>query len=159
MYYDTAILNGWIIDGMGNPGFSANVYLNTNRIARISRLRHQADTIIDAKGLVVAPGFIDIHQHSDFSLFTNPGCLSFVHQGVTTASVGNCGLALAPLGDDHIAEIKHYNREFTFGYSIPYWWRRFEEYLEVLKQTPVGINLWPQVGHCTLRAAVMGYTA
>lgn len=159
MHYDVAILNGRIIDGMGNPSFTANVYLNTNQIALISRRPYKADTVIEAKGLVVVPGFIDIHQHSDFSVFANTGCLSFVHQGVTTASIGNCGLALAPLGDDYVAEIKHYNRAFTFGYVIPYTWRSFEEYLDVLNQTRVGLNLWPQVGHCTLRAAVMGYVA
>ena len=157
MSFDIAIMNGLLIDGAGNPGFKANVYIDDGRISRISRLELRADNLIDAVGLVVAPGFIDIHQHSDQTMFGNPRCENYIHQGVTTASVGNCGLSMSPLGDKHKKEIIRYNEAFTFGSEVPYDWNSFGEYLDKLGKIPLGLNIWPQIGHCTLRAAVMGF--
>jgi len=156
--FDLAIGNGLIIDGAGNPVFKGNIYINNGRISKISRTElGQADKVIDASELVVAPGFIDIHQHSDQTLFGNPRCESYIHQGVTTACVGNCGLSMAPLSDKYRKEIIRYNEAFTFGTNVPYDWNNFGEYLDRLEDVPLGLNLWPQVGHCTLRASVMGY--
>jgi len=158
MGFDIVIRNGLVIDGAGNPGFKANVYIDDGKISKISRTAlGEADNIIDAAGLVVAPGFIDIHQHSDHTLFAGPRCESFIHQGVTTASVGNCGLSMAPLGDEYKKDIIRYNEAFTFGSYVPYDWSSFGEYLDKLEATPLGLNIWPQIGHCTLRASVMGF--
>lgn len=116
MVFDILIRNGLIIDGTGNSGFRANVYINNGTISKISRLNiGETDNIIDATGLVVSPGFIDIHQHSDHTLFAGSKCGSYIHQGVTTASVGNCGLSLAPLSDEHRNEIMKYYEAFTFN--------------------------------------------
>ena len=158
MGFDVAIRNGLIIDGAGNPGFKGNIYISEGRIAKVSRIElGGADTVIDATKLVAAPGFVDIHQHSDLTLFANSRCESYIHQGVTTASVGNCGLSLAPLGDKYRKDIARYNEAFTFGADVPYDWDSFGEYLSRLDRMPLGLNMWPQIGHCTLRASVMGY--
>lgn len=160
MVFDLVIKNGFVVDGSGNPGFKANVYVNEGRISMVNRTElGKGDKIIDASGLVVAPGFIDIHQHSDHTLFVGPRCESYIHQGVTTAGMGNCGLSLAPLGDEYQDEISRYNESFTLGLRFPYDWNSFGEYLERLESTALGLNIWPQVGHCTLRAAVMGFEA
>ena len=160
MKFDLLIKNGTVFDGSGNPGFHSNVYVNEGKIAKITKLDvGKADETIDAKGLVVAPGFIDIHQHSDFTLFDVPKCDSYIHQGVTTVSVGNCGLSLAPISDEYKEGLRRYNEAFTMGFKIPYDWHSFGEYLESLHKVEPGVNVWPQIGHCTLRAAVMGYEA
>ncbi|KON29568.1 hypothetical protein AC480_02940 [miscellaneous Crenarchaeota group archaeon SMTZ1-55] len=159
MVYDLAVINGQVVDGAGNPGYQANIYVEDGRISKICRTKLGAETVLDAKGLIVAPGFIDIHQHSDYTVFANPSCDSYIHQGVTTANVGNCGLSLAPLTDEHRDDIIKFNEAFTFGMTVPYDWTSFPEYLDKLDSISLGLNLWPQVGHCTLRAAVMGYEA
>jgi N-acyl-D-amino-acid deacylase len=160
MTYDLIIKNGTVFDGSGNPGFKSNIYINDGKIERISRLNlGNADEKIDATDLVVSPGFIDIHQHSDYTIFGVPKCDSYIHQGVTTVTVGHCGLTLAPISDEYKEDIKRYNDAFTIDFDIPYNWRSFGEYLEAVKKIQPGINLWPQIGHCTLRAAVMGYEA
>jgi len=160
MNFDLVIKNGIISDGSGNPSFKSDIYVNDGKIAKITRLNvGKADEIIDAKGFVVTPGFIDIHQHSDFTLFGCPKCDSYIHQGVTTISIGNCGLSPAPLSDDYKEDLKLYYESFTLGLDMPYKWHSFGGFLEELEKAKPGVNVWPQVGHCSLRAAVMGFDA
>jgi len=160
MNFDLMIRNGIIFDGSGNPGFKSDIYVSDGKIVKITRLNvEKADEIIDAKGFVVAPGFIDIHQHSDFTLFGCPKCDSYIHQGVTTISVGNCGLSPAPLSDEYKEDLKRYYESFTIGLNMPYSWNSFGEFLDELENLKPGINIWPQIGHCSLRAAVMGFDA
>ena len=97
---DLIIKNGKIIDGSGNPWFNRDLGISGGRIKNIGNLSTEESTsFIDAKGLVVAPGFIDMHSHSDFSLLVNPRAESKVRQGVTTDVIGNCGISGAPLDD------------------------------------------------------------
>lgn len=92
--FDVLIRNGLVVDGSGREGFVADVGLRGDRIARIGDLSDStAGRVIDASGLVVAPGFIDIHNHSDFTLLAEPGCESMIHQGVTTMVLGEGGSA------------------------------------------------------------------
>ena len=157
--FDLIVKNGLVFDGSGNPGFRADVAIDDDKIVEIGRSKlGQADRIIEAKGLVVAPGFIDMHQHSDHTLFKVPRCDSFIHQGVTTIGVGNCGLSLSPISDEHEKEVARFYEAFTFG-PMSYSWRTFGEYLDRLEESEPGINIWPQVGHGTIRAAVMGFDA
>ncbi len=88
--YDLLIRGGRVIDGTGNPAFFADVAVNQGRIAGIGRLTGEAKTIIEAAGLIVAPGFIDVHTHAD-DIAQNPRAENFVHMGVTTIVAGNCG--------------------------------------------------------------------
>src|SRR5688572_27119526 len=90
--FDTIIRRGRIVDGTGAPWFPGDVGLIGRRIGAVGRLDGAvARTEIDASGLVVAPGFVDIHEHSDFTLLADPRAASAVHQGVTTVVPGNCG--------------------------------------------------------------------
>ena len=94
---DILIRGGQVIDGTGAPGRAADVAIRAGRITAIEANRGEsADRVIDADGCVVAPGFIDIHTHSDFTLPLNPKAESKIRQGVTTEVVGNCGFSVAP---------------------------------------------------------------
>src|SRR3954468_20939851 len=98
MNFDLLIRDGLIIDGSGSPGFRADVGINGNAIAAVAPALHGTGfTTIDADGLAVAPGFIDIKTHSDFTLPINPKAESKVRQGVTTEIVGHCGFSVAPV--------------------------------------------------------------
>ena len=96
--YDILIRNGRIVDGTGNPSYHADLALTGNRVAALGKLTGKtAKRTIDATGLVVAPGFIDIHNHSDYSLLRDGNAQSFIRQGVTTMIFGEGGSA-APSG-------------------------------------------------------------
>src|ERR1043166_8349269 len=88
--YDLILRNGRIVDGTGNPAYFADVGLKRGRLARIGRIAGQARTEIEARGLIVAPGFIDVHTHAD-ELAEQPEAENFLRMGVTTIVAGNCG--------------------------------------------------------------------
>ena len=105
--YTLRIVNGTITDGSGKAPFQANVYIEGDRIARISPALYPAKQEIAASGLTVAPGFIDIHTHSDMSPYCAPGFESYIHQGVTTTISGNCGGSFVPhKAEDHDRKVK-----------------------------------------------------
>jgi N-acyl-D-amino-acid deacylase len=98
MNYDLVIQGGFIVDGSGCQAFRADVGISNSKIARIGSIDPENGTsLIEAQGHVLAPGFIDIHSHSDITLIVNPKAESKVRQGVTTEVVGNCGGSAAPL--------------------------------------------------------------
>jgi N-acyl-D-amino-acid deacylase len=155
---DIAIRGGTIVDGTGKPRFQADVGIESGRIVKVSRVESlDASRTIDAKGLVVAPGFIDIHTHSDFALLLNRKAESAVRQGITTSLLGACGRTCAPVSEK--------NKEFLFkdiiGYDsrIPVTWSSFDEYLDELENGGVAQNVGALVGHNAVRIAVMGYDA
>lgn len=90
--YDIVFKNGRVVDGTGNPWFRADVAVAEGKIAAVGRhIGDEAERVIDASGLVVAPGFIDLHTHTDRSILTNKRATSTIMAGVTTEGVGNCG--------------------------------------------------------------------
>ena len=90
--FDILIKNGRVIDGSGNPWFKADVGIQNGKIDAVGNLAGEpADRVLDASGLVVTPGFIDPHSHTDGSIIKNKEALSSLQQGVTTEYVGNCG--------------------------------------------------------------------
>jgi N-acyl-D-aspartate/D-glutamate deacylase len=96
--YDLIIKEGLIVDGTNCPGSKGDVGILKDRIVFIGELpRDQGKKILSAEGKVVAPGFIDIHSHSDFTLLADPRAESKVYQGVTTELIGQCGVSAAPL--------------------------------------------------------------
>jgi N-acyl-D-amino-acid deacylase len=101
----TLIQNGTIIDGSGQPGYAANLVVEDARIASIGAtgVANGFDRIIDATGLIVAPGFIDTHSHSDLELLVNPYIEAKVRQGVTTELLGQDGISMAPLPKKYIS--------------------------------------------------------
>ncbi len=153
--FDLLILNGMIVDGTSNPWFYGDVGVVGEKISKVGNLkRYKAKKVIDAKGLIVSPGFIDIHSHSDFQAIVDFRCESKVRQGVTTEVVGNCGYSLAPLIGSVLEESRRTHLEI---YGVEAGWQSVEEYLQVLESSKPSINYATLVGHGTIRKSVMGY--
>jgi len=151
--FDIIIEHGTIIDGTGSPRYSGDVGIKGDQIAKIGDLGDaEAKRRIDATGLTISPGFIDIHTHSDFSLLVNGKAESQIHQGVTTEVVGNCGHSCAPCADK--ARLKAAILGYHPGTEIS--WETFDEYLSAMEAQELGVNVAAYVGHGTLRIAVMG---
>lgn len=152
--FDLLIQNGTIIDGSGSSAIMADIGVLDGKIAEIGHLDEaRADKKIDADGLYVAPGFIDLHSHSDFTLLLDGRAESFIRQGVTTEVIGNCGLSAAPLRQPD------YLKRNVFCYSEPFQatWSSLADYLHELNNTELGINVVPLVGHSAIRSFVMGF--
>jgi len=150
---DILIKNGVVVDGTGKPAFKADVGVAAGRIALVTQgIEQQAKRTIDARGLHLAPGFIDPHSHSDFTLLVDPKAESKIRQGVTTEVIGNCGSSAAPLlgaaVEEAQAEAKSVGLEIT--------WASMAEYLERLRRLGIAVNVVPLVGHNTVRGAIVG---
>ena len=153
MHYDILIKNGTVYDGSGSPGVGADVGINGNRIAAVApALEGTAVTTIDASGLAVSPGFIDIKTHSDFTLPINPKAESKVRQGVTTEIIGHCGFSVAPCLPGKVQLLKDYLSPSAPW--LPFRERTFGEYLETFPAAAVNAGML--VGHNTLRLMAMG---
>ena len=151
MGMDLAIIGGTLVDGSGKRRFEASVGVTDGKISRISDIKSdEADQVIDAKGLLISPGFIDMHSHSDAPLLVNPMAESKVRQGVTTEVTGNCGGSIAPLTD--LAREEALRRLKPLGLEVS--WSSFGEYLEMLERR-VALNVVAFVGHGTVRQCVM----
>ena len=150
---DVLIRGGYVVDGSGAAGREADVALRSGRIAAIEpRSSRPARRVIDARGHVVAPGFIDIHTHSDFTLPLNPRAESKIRQGVTTEVVGNCGFSVAPALPGRADMLREY-----LASSAP--WLPFQETTfaaYVAGFPPTSVNVILQVGHHTLRLMAAG---
>jgi N-acyl-D-amino-acid deacylase len=165
MSYDLVIKNGALIDGSGLPRYRADVGVRHGRVAAIGRIRERADAVIDADGLVVAPGFVDVHTHMDAQIFWDPlGTCSCWH-GITSVVMGNCGFTLAPCAasDKHLVVRNLERAEDISGAAmaagIEWRWTTFAEWLDCLESLPKGINYASYLGHSALRTYVMGERA
>jgi len=155
--FDIVLQNCVVIDGTGRRRFKADIGIQGKRIARIGRLRNEpADRRLDLKGLAVAPGFIDMHSHSDLSLLVNPRAESKVRQGVTTEVIGNCGASAAPLTGLVRDDIRNTWPEVRDG-GLRLNWSTMCEYLERIRRAGIALNIVPLVGHGNIRACVMGF--
>ena len=150
---DLVIRGGTVVDGTGATAYKADVGISGGRVQVIGDLASVESTpVLDATGLTVAPGFIDIHSHSDFTLLVDPRAQSSITQGVTTEVVGNCGHGCAPITDPEL---------FTgniYGYdpALEIDWRTTAEYLERLDSIVPAVNVVPLVPNGNLRIAAMG---
>ena len=157
--FDILIENGQVVDGSGVPRYRADVATKGDRIVEVGRLEGaEAETVIDASGCVVTPGFVDMHSHTDFTLPICPTADSLVHQGITTAVVGQCGASPVPL----LAETREQVIAMMESEEAPLpWdeWSTFGSYLDYLRQIGTSINVVPLVGQGMVRAAVMGFSA
>ncbi|HEU4793995.1 MAG TPA: amidohydrolase family protein, partial [Pyrinomonadaceae bacterium] len=126
--YDLLITNARIVDGSGNPWFRADVAIKSGRIVRIGRIApDEAGKVVDARGQIVAPGFIDVHTHVE-SIYNLPAAENFVRMGVTSLVTGNCGSSNTEVG----------------------------QYLGRIGETPLAVNLATLLGHGSVRRKVMG---
>jgi len=165
MGLDLLIRNGTIVDGSGSARYQGDVGVQGGRIVEIGRLRSAAERVIDADGLIVAPGFVDGHTHMDAQVAWDPiGSCSCWH-GVTTVIMGNCGFALAPCRPE---EREWFARCLTAVEDIPteamltgidWTWETFPEYLATVDRLPKAINYGAYIGHSALRMYVMGKRA
>jgi N-acyl-D-aspartate/D-glutamate deacylase len=152
--YDILIRGGTVYDGSGKAPDEADVAVGEGRIVDVGRLTGEAREVIDAKGLAVAPGFIDIHSHSDYTLLIDPRAMSAVAQGVTLEVIGNCGFGCAPIADPRLAA----NAIYGFDNSIPLTWQNIGGYLEKLEAARPAINVMTLMPNGQLRLATLGLT-
>jgi N-acyl-D-amino-acid deacylase len=153
---DVLIRGGLVIDGSGRPGEIGDILVRDGRIAAVGRpLPKDSAKMIDAEGLAVTPGFIDIKTHSDFTLPINPRAESKVRQGVTTEIIGHCGFSVAPVLPGKLELIRDYLS--ASAPWLPFREIGFPEYLDTFPATAVNAGML--VGHHTLRLNVMGMAA
>ncbi|HEY1385931.1 MAG TPA: D-aminoacylase [Dongiaceae bacterium] len=151
--YDLLIQGGDIVDGTGTPPLRADVAVRGDRIVAIEPiLAGQAREVIDARGQVVTPGFIDIKTHSDLTLPLYPRAESRVHQGITTELVGSCGFTAAPIPPGRLGVVASYLA--ALAPALPVQETSFAAYMDSFPTTSVNVAM--QVGHNTVRVAVMG---
>ena len=154
MAFDTLILGGTVVDGSGRARYPADVGISGGRIEAIGRLdRAEAARVIDAERLVVAPGFIDIHTHSDVTLLDDPGGESKAHQGVTTEVTGNCSYSPFPAGNAAPGDLQEI-MGFTMASETEWDWTTMDEWASRIDENGVGINVAAQLGQSALRIAV-----
>ncbi len=135
--YDLIIKNGTLVDGTGAPSYVCDIAISGKKIAQIAE-NLEGERIIDAKGLIVSPGFIDSHSHADDAMLEYPDMIEKIEQGITSSVAGQCGISIAPVRAEH-------DTYKTFG-----------EMAEAVKNIPMGANIMTFVGHGTIRKAVMG---
>ena len=148
------IKNGLLIDGSGSAGIKTDLGIIDDKITAIGDLsKASADRVIDAQGLVVAPGFIDIHTHTDTELLVDPRGVSKLVQGVTTEVSGNCGSSPFPLTEAERAED---SKRLYEKYGIEYTWTDINGFLQALEERHLSLNYATFTGHGTLRGNVVG---
>jgi N-acyl-D-aspartate/D-glutamate deacylase len=165
MGLDLLIRNGTIVDGSGAPRYQGDVAIRQGRIVEIGRIRSGAERVIDADGLIVAPGFVDGHTHMDAQVaWDRIGSCSCWH-GVTTVIMGNCGFALAPCRPEArewfarcLTAVEDIPTEAMLA-GIDWTWETFPEYLATVDRLPKAINYGAYIGHSALRMYVMGERA
>ena len=161
--FDAVIRGGIVIDGTRLPRYQADVGIKDGRIAQIGKLKsHQAKKVIDAGGLNVAPGFVDLHTHYDAQLFWDPYCTISSWHGVTSVVIGNCGFGFAPVQPDlRDRSMLTMTRTEAIPYAsmkagLPWDWVTYPEFLDSVERHPKGINMLPFVPMAPVMTWVMG---
>jgi N-acyl-D-amino-acid deacylase len=161
--FDLAIKDGMIVDGTRAPRFRGDLGIKNGRIAKIGRIQsHQAKKTIDASGLIVAPGFIDLHTHYDAQIFWDPYLTISGWHGITSVVIGNCGFGFAPV---HPKDVDRAMLTMVRTEAIPlrsmqaamkFDWESYPQFLNALDRQPKGVNLLPFVPMNPLLGYVMG---
>jgi len=151
--FDYFIKNGLVFDGSGSEPVETNIGVKDDRIVYIGNECFSAKEIFDAKGLIICPGFIDTHAHSEFTILADGRAEGKLSQGVTTEINGNCGLSAAPLYN----EARERREEDLKELGIKERWTTFREYFDILRNKGIAINFATLCGHGNIRASVIGY--
>ena len=155
---DTIIRGALILDGSGRPGRVGDVLLRRGRIALVGgRVEVSGARVVEADGLALAPGFIDMHSHSDLAVLTDPLHLAKVAQGVTTEVVGQDGLSYAPATEASVAVL----RDQLAGWngvpdSLEFGWASIADYLDDIDRHGVAVNVAALIPQATVRMNVLG---
>jgi len=165
MAHDLVIRGGFIVDGTGAPGHTGDLAVSGGRIAEVGTVTGRGTREVDARELVVAPGFIDPHTHYDAQLTWDPSASCTSWHGVTTIVTGNCGFTMAPCRpQDRLTLMKML--EYVEGMSleamqkgIQWEFETFREYLDAIDRLPLWVNVAPFIGHSAVRQFVMGDAA
>jgi N-acyl-D-amino-acid deacylase len=152
--YDLVIKGGKVYTGAGNPWFKADVAVKDGRIAEIGSVKEASEDVIDATGRVVSPGFIDLHDHSDYSLLVERRAINKVRQGVSTLVFPSCGGGAAPLNEEMRDELLR-RSPWLKEAGVEVDWTTVDGYLKRLEEG-VSVNVAPLVGFGTVRRYVMG---
>jgi N-acyl-D-amino-acid deacylase len=157
---DLVVAGGRLYDGTGGPARRADVGVTDGRIVTLGDLSAaEAGARIDAAGHAVAPGFVDIHSHSDLSLLSAPGAPSKIRQGVTTEINGNCGMGPFPNPPARAVEIRSANANIDNDLAVAWDWQDLPGYAEAVARTGIALNQALLVGHMPLRVAAAGQAA
>lgn len=159
--YDLVINNGTIVDGYSDEKFVGSVGISGDKIIKIAKTQLQGDKGIDAKGLIISPGFIDLHTHSETGMILDNRIENKLFQGVTTDITGNCGVSLfpKPLDPKYTNEFRDYCSNLLIGLDkINGGFYDFRGFYEVLLNNKTAINCGALVGHGTLRICAMGFS-
>src|SRR3954471_2634637 len=164
--YDIVIKNGLIFDGTRTPRYRGDIGIRDGVIAATGHIpAEQGRRVIDADGLHVAPGFIDLHTHYDAQLFWDPYCTLSGWHGVTSAVIGNCGFGFAPVAPEmrERAMLSMTRVEAiplaSMQAGMPWDWVTYPEFLASLDRLPKGVNVLPYVPLGPLLVWVMGLEA
>ena len=160
--HDLVIRGGLMVDGAGSDPSVADIAVKDGLITEVGSDLGSAKRTIDAEGLVVTPGFVDVHTHLDAQVAWDPDLTPISWHGVTTALLGNCGVTFAPCkpGDRELLAgmmetVEDIPREAILE-GLSWNWESYGEYLNELQQLNPAINIAGLIGHCALRFYVMG---
>jgi len=151
---DLILRGGLVVDGSGEPARRADVAITRHNISAVGDIPPGSGPSLDVTGLVVAPGFIDMHTHSDLTLLVNPKAESTIRQGVTTQVIGMCGFSPAPAPDEKRGVVRSMFAGITD--TVDWEWETVADYLEALRNRGPSTNVVPVVGQGTLRAVAVG---
>jgi len=162
MKADLVLRGGTVVDGSGSPPFEADVVVTHDRITQIGHYDGPAREVLDARGKLVTPGFIDIHTHLDAQITWDPLAMPATLHGVTTVMVGNCGVGFAPCREqdrDYLMFLMEGVEDIpqsALQAGLQWTWESFPEYLDALAAHPLGPNIGAHISHAPLRIFVMG---
>jgi N-acyl-D-amino-acid deacylase len=152
--FNILIQNGTVYTGAGGAGEKLDIAVSGDAIAALGHFEpQQAEHVVDAAGMAVAPGFIDVHSHSDLSILANPLAESKVFQGVTTEIAGNCGISAAPLHREIVGELIESLEEPLLPEAK---WNSLSDYFELVADQGASVNVATHVGHGNVRALAIG---
>jgi len=166
--YDIHIKNGTIVDGTRVPRYRGDVWIKDGKVAQLGgRAAGGADRVIDADGLIVAPGFVDLHTHYDAQIRWDPYCTISGWHGVTSVVLGNCGFGFAPVKPDFrersmltMVRTEAIPYQSMVEGMLPHWdWETIPEYLDSLERAPLGVNCIQYMPTASLMTYVMGLEA